>query len=137
MFTLNNIDVLCLDGSCFGRICKQQITNLTIVVNENNSEITKEEYTRNVYALVLAFFENLKCLSVVPSSVNKCPLFSLRSTSENVFSSSTLTKLCIHVYDFNDCLRLLDGRLKQLTTLTVQVRWIPNHIPTFHNHVSF
>ena len=37
------------------------------------------------------------------------------------FSSSTLTKLCINVYNFNDCLALLDGRLKQLTTFIVQV----------------
>ena len=128
--------MLCLDDSRFGRICKQQITNLTLVINENKIEINEEEYTKNVYAPVLVFFENLKCLSIVASSVDKCPLISLELTSEKIFSS-TLTKLCINIFEFTDCLLLLDGRLKQLTTLIVQVHTTPDDILTIRNQVSF
>jgi hypothetical protein len=42
------------------------------------------------------------------------------------FSSLTLTKLCIHVHSFDDCLVLLDGRLKQLTKFIVEVDYIYN-----------
>ena len=98
MFKLKNIDVFCSDGSRFGRICKQQITNLTVVVNEE----MKETYTENVYASILIFFENLKCLSIIPSPVSNYPCFSFFDKPGNVFSSSTLTTLCIHVYQCNE-----------------------------------
>ncbi len=52
------------------------------------------------------------------------------------FSSSTLTKLCINVYSFDDCLALLDGRLKQLTTFVVQANYIQHWIPRSYNMVS-
>ncbi len=52
------------------------------------------------------------------------------------FSSSTLTKLCINLTDFYECLALLDGRLKQLTTFIVQVGFIRNRISTSHKMVS-
>ena len=137
MVRFNNVYVLCLDDSWFGRIFKQQITNLTLVINEDKIEINDEEYTKNIYAPVLVFFENLKCLSIVPSSADKCPLISLRLIPEKVFSSSTLTKLCINVSNFADCLLLLDGRLKQLTTFVVQVDWITNRMLTFEEKVGF
>ena len=137
MVRFNNIYALFLDDSHFSRICKQQITNLTLVINENKIEIDEEDYTKNVYAPVLAVFENLKCLSIMPSSIDNCPLFSLWFTPEKVFSSSTLTKLCINVHDFNDCLLLLDGQLKQLTALIVQVHLITDEISVLHKRVSF
>ncbi len=52
------------------------------------------------------------------------------------FSSSTLTKLCINIDNFDDCLALLDGRLKQLTTFIVQVGCINEWTSTFYNMVS-
>ena len=136
MIKLNNIGVFCLDDSRFGQICKQRITNLTLIINENNIEIDGKEYTKNVYAPVLAFFDNLQSLSMISSCTDNYPRFWSFEPSEKVFSSSTLTKLCINVSRFTDCLLLLDGRLKQLTTLIVQVHEIYNHIPTFHSQVS-
>ncbi len=52
------------------------------------------------------------------------------------FSSSTLTKLCINVFNFDDIDALLDGRLKQLTTFIVQVEFITNRISISYNMVS-
>ncbi len=129
--------VFCLDDSHFGRICKQRITNLTLIINENNIEIDNEEYTKNVYAPVLTFFENLKSLSMISSSNSNYSRFWLFNASGKVFSSSTLTKLCIHLYDFNDCLLLLDGRLKQWITFIVQVDFIIDRISTFQKRVSW
>ncbi|CAF1266615.1 unnamed protein product [Rotaria sp. Silwood1] len=52
------------------------------------------------------------------------------------FSSSILTKLSINVNDFNDVYALLDGRLKQLTTLIIQVGIISDLILTSPNRVD-
>jgi hypothetical protein len=137
MFQLNSIDVFCLDDSRFGQICKQRITNLTLIINEDNTEKDEEECTKNVYAPVLSFFENLKSLSMISSCTLNYPRLCSFEPSEKVFSSSTLTKLCIDVSDFTDCLLLLDGRLKQLTTLIVRVHMITRHLQTFDNQVNF
>ncbi|CAF1240033.1 unnamed protein product [Rotaria sordida] len=54
------------------------------------------------------------------SSINDYPPLSLYISQPLTFSSSTLTKLCIIVNDFDDCLALLDGPFKQLTVFIVQ-----------------
>ncbi|CAF3358699.1 unnamed protein product [Rotaria sp. Silwood2] len=125
-----------IDDSLFGHNFKQQITDLVLVSNESNIEITPKEYTKNIYAIIFIFFENLKHLSIVSSSINYYPPLSLDFLSSMTCSSSTLTKLCINVYNFNDVRALLDGRLKQLTTLIVQVRIISDLILTSHNRVD-
>ncbi|CAF4418656.1 unnamed protein product, partial [Rotaria magnacalcarata] len=85
-----------IDDSFFGHICKQQITDLILIINENNTEITQQEYIANVYAIILRFFKNLKHLSFASSSANDYPSLSLYCLPRITFSSSTLTKLCIH-----------------------------------------
>ena len=128
--------VFYLDGSLVGHIFKRQITHLILISKENNTEITRKEYTRNVYAMILAFFENLKNLTIVLSSVNNYPSLSLYDLPPTTFSSLTLTKLCISVHGFNDVRALLDGRLKQLTIFIVQVESIGSQISTHDNGVS-
>ena len=50
--------------------------------------------------------------------------------------SSILSKLCINVRYLDDVCALLDGRLKQLTTLIVRVTFIGNLIFPYDNDVS-
>ena len=109
---------------------KQQITDIVLVSNERDIEIAPEEYTKNVYAIIFVFFENLKHLSIVSSSTNVYPPWSLYSLPPMTCSSSTLTKLCIDVPYFFHLLPLLDGRLKQLTTLIVRIGHINNIFPS-------
>jgi hypothetical protein len=136
MLTVNDIYLFCLDDSLFGHTCKQQITDLILVINENNLEITQENYTKNVYAIILAFFEKLKRLTIVLSSIGNYPPLSLFNLARMTFSSSILTELCVKVHNLNDIRALLDGRLKQLTTLIVEVEFISDRIPTSYNRVS-
>ncbi|CAF2780685.1 unnamed protein product, partial [Rotaria sp. Silwood2] len=49
------------------------------------------------------------------------PSLSLCDSPSISFSSATLSYLSINVSTFDDCLYLLDGRLKQLSTLIVQI----------------
>jgi hypothetical protein len=128
--------LFCLDDSVFRHISKQ-ITDLHLISNENRIKIFYNNYTMNVYAIILSFFKNLKHLTITPlsakyhaqlpfnylaalSSDYHAPL-SLKDLSSNTFFSSILTKLSINVLAFDDCVALLDGRLKQLITFIVQI----------------
>ncbi|CAF3537285.1 unnamed protein product [Rotaria socialis] len=135
IFNLNKafISRYFMDDSPLQHIGKQQITDLILISNESNNEIEKIEYTKNVYATVFNFFKNLKHLSIVQSSIHDYPPLLLHNLSPMTFSSSTLTKLCININDFDDCLALLDGRLKDLTILTVQISSIHDFASTSHN----
>jgi len=95
-----------------------------------------KDYTVNVYAPILTVFENLKHLSIIGSFMSDYPALSICDLPSTTFFSSILTKLCIYVYSFDDCLYLLDGRLKQLTTFIVQIYFIRNDSLIVHNNVS-
>ncbi|CAM2701658.1 unnamed protein product [Rotaria socialis] len=122
-----------LDDSPLQHIGKQQITDLILISNENNNEIEKIEYAKHVYAIIFNFFKNLKHLSIVHPAVHDYPSLSLNNLSPMTFSSSTLIKLCIDVNDFDDCLALLDGRLKNLAILAAQINYIHRFAFTSHN----
>lgn len=93
-------------------------------------------YTTNVYAHMLAFFENLKHLSIVRSSTNDYPPLSLSDVSSTTFSSAILTQLCVNISNFDDCLSLLDGRLEQLSSLIVKIPYITSFSSIVQNTVS-
>jgi hypothetical protein len=63
------------------------------------------------------------------------PGLSFCDLPSTTFHSSILTDLYIHVETFDDCLYLLDGRLKQLTTLSVNVYSIDNSSTIVYNTV--
>ncbi len=81
-------------------------------------------YTSDVYAHILPLFKNLKHLTIVSSSLNEYPPLSVFALPATTYYSSTLTLFCINVLLFEDCLSLLDGRLKQLSTFIVQIHHI-------------
>jgi hypothetical protein len=105
------------------------------MINEKSYEIRTMDYTTNVYAQILNFFENLNHLNVQSFNV-ECPVLSLRGLPSTTFLSLTLTKLCIAVNYFEDCLCLLDGRLKQLSTFIVVIRYVEDHSSIVSNSVS-
>ncbi|CAF3079648.1 unnamed protein product [Rotaria socialis] len=121
------------DESSFQHISRQQITDLSLICNEDISNISVKTYAKNVYIHLFTFFKNLTHLSIVGLSRDQCQPLSLSDLPSTTFSSSTLTKLCISLNTLQDCLSLLDGRLKQLSTFIVSVHGRENH-PTFgHN----
>ncbi len=82
---------------------------------------------------ILQFFKILKHLSITD-----LPLFlSFRNSSLNTCYSSTLCKLHVCVNRFEDCLALLDGRLKQLTTFFVNIDTHNYRISVNYNKVNF
>jgi hypothetical protein len=124
-----------LDESSLRSILQEQITSLILI---NNDEVAMEcasNYTKKIYAHILAFFKNLKILRIIEPSVVSYPPLSLCHLPSTTFSSPILTHLYINVVTFDDCLYLLDGRLKQLTTLFVTV-YIDTSSCIIHNMVS-
>ena len=121
----------------FSHIFKQQITDLTLIYNDNDGIITSlKDYTLNIYAHILTFFKNLQHLSIQGSSIAAYPGLSLCDLPLTTFSSSILTKLCINVSTFDDCLYLLDGRLNQLNTFIVRIYDIDAPSVIIHNEVN-
>jgi hypothetical protein len=124
-----------LDESSLPSIFRQQITKLILVNNDTNESISSlKDYTKNVYVNILNFFKNLKHLNIIGPYV---PGLSLCNLSSTTFYSSILTYLCITVANFDDCLYLVDGRLKRLTTFNVTVYSIDNSSTIVHNMVNF
>ncbi|CAF2346741.1 unnamed protein product [Rotaria sp. Silwood2] len=116
-------------------IFQEQITNLTLINDDEDGMIRSlKNYTTNVYSHILTFFKNLKELSIMePSAISMYPGLSLCYLPSTTFSSPILTHLYINLKTFDDCLYLLDGRLRKLTTLCVNVYSIDEYSRIVHN----
>ncbi|CAF1133589.1 unnamed protein product [Rotaria sordida] len=96
------------DNSSLEYILKEQITKLDLIHKDDEYEIISSKvYTKTV--------------------------LSIRYLPSNTFSSSTLTYLCINVQTFTDFVCLLDGRLKQLSTLIIQFYEMDTDSSVVHN----
>jgi hypothetical protein len=100
-------------------------------------ERLSKNYTRNVYGHILNFFKNLKHLSLIETFNPSYRRLSIRHFPSNIFFSSTLTYLCINMNTLDDCLYLLDGRLKHLSTFIVEITFVDEYSSIVHNMVSF
>ena len=126
-----------LDASPLRHIFEEQITDL-ILVNHDTYKLTEpsNNYTIDVCEHILNFFKSLKHLNIIGSVTMSNPCMSLVNLPSNTFHSSILTYLSIDVCNLDDCLYLLDGRLKQLTTLNVRIGYIDSSFSIIHNMVS-
>ncbi|CAF1184844.1 unnamed protein product [Adineta ricciae] len=122
------------DESPLRYIFQHQITNL-ILVNHDKDMLIKslKTYILNVYIQILNVFQNLKHLNIIGSSNMSTLCLALRGLPSNTFYLSSLTYLSIDVYSLDDCLYLLDGRLKQLATLIVRIGHMENSSSIIHN----
>ncbi|CAF2804072.1 unnamed protein product [Rotaria sp. Silwood2] len=117
-------------------IFEEKITKLTIENNDPYYRIgSLDNYNRNVYQHILKFFKNLKHLSIIGTLDPSYPhqTLSICDSSSTAFFSLTLTYLCINVYTLDDCLYLLDGRLKQLTTFIIRISIMGKSLSIIHN----
>ena len=101
----------------------------------DGEERSSKEYTKTVYAHILIYFEKLKHFNVSPTTIFGYPSLSICYLPSNTFFSLILTYLSINVRTFTDCLCLLDGRLRQLSTLIVQIYSMKTNLSVVHNLV--
>ncbi len=121
-----------LDQSPFRRIFQEQITDLILVYKSDINILLERQYEYGVHEFILKFFENLKHLSITGSP----SILRLQNSSLTTCSSSTLYKLSVFVNGFEECLALLDGRLKKLMTFIVIINYLSDDSSVVYNMVS-
>ncbi|CAF1342739.1 unnamed protein product [Rotaria magnacalcarata] len=130
-------EIVLRNFTTFRHICQHQITDLML---HNNDEYrlgkSMQIYNRNVYASIMDIFQSLKHLTILASPLNEYPILHLWNVPSTTYFVSTLTKLCINVFLFNDCLTLLNGRLQQLTIFKVNFQGLCKDISIYPNNVS-
>ncbi|CAF4511882.1 unnamed protein product [Rotaria socialis] len=115
--------------SPFHRIFPQQIIDLILVYKESRQMFSMEQYTKELHKNIFNFFKNLQHLSINGS----CLFLSFRNLPLTTCSSLNLKKLCVGVKSFEDCLALLDGRLKELTTFILEISNMNDKVSTVYN----
>lgn len=94
-----------------------------MTVKIRNGTFNNDMYT-NVCECILSVCKKCICLDMDQLGIIKCSKLSLKDISRKMFYSSHLRRLFVHVQTFDDCLCLLDGRLKNLSSLTVRIFFI-------------
>ncbi|CAF2837110.1 unnamed protein product [Rotaria sp. Silwood2] len=115
--------------SPFRHIFQQQITDLILVYKNEFNILLMNKNAKFVYEYTFKLFENLKHLSVIGLP----PIFSINYISLATCFSSNLYKLCLHINTFEDCFALLDGRLKHLSMLIVNINGTEYHPSVVYN----
>ncbi|CAF0811928.1 unnamed protein product [Adineta ricciae] len=118
------------NNTIFRQLLHQQITCLTIDIKDQPTEPSSEALWL-ILTSVVSLCKQLKKLSIGQ--------FDYRTTictfdfSSTNFKSSILTQLIINLESFNDCLYLLDGRFRCLSTLIVNIDIISSTSETIDN----
>ncbi len=125
-----------VDTSPFVDIFKKQITHLTVPINDTESTLPLTHLSINFYARIFSLFRNLIDLDFGPiSSRQRYPELTIYNLPPKNCFSSRITNLRIGVVTLDDCLCLLDGRLKQLHTFIVRIHYLRASIITSDNTV--
>ncbi|CAF4026312.1 unnamed protein product [Rotaria sordida] len=127
-FTDNN-DKYSMDEPMLNRFCKDILPRIHYNVKCLYLETTTMDrilragiYPNLTQLKIFQFHGNLFlhfCTDCIEPSFSNNAVLSFVDLPSNTFISSNLTKLRITVDSFGDCLRLLDGRLNQLSTFIV------------------
>jgi hypothetical protein len=133
---MKSICLLYLDELLFRYNFKKQIRDLTLL-NDYDGKVAIIDQTTNLYIKLIDFFENLNYLNCIGSFITGNPVLSFIDSPLTSFISSNLTKLCITVDNFGDCLYLLDGRLNQLSTFIVIIINVKHNSSIEYNSVSY
>jgi hypothetical protein len=104
-------------------LLSEQIQHVNIDISYDR-KLKSSKVVSKIFRLILSGCKRL-------ISLNFCQLFFDRKTPicisnlpSTSYTSSTLTKLKVNFFTFHDCLYLLDGNLKCLSTLIIHVEQI-------------
>ena len=107
------------DETIFTGTLKNRIRSFSIDMNTNEERRSRRTTSEAVFTHILSTFSNFRRLNLNPNALWHQHL-SFDTLSPSV-RSSTLLELHVCVFDFNDCLRLLDGRFRQLRIFDVKI----------------
>jgi len=110
--------ILHLEESLTAHLLKEQIKSMTVKIR--NEMFNDESYT-DVYERILSNCPKCSYLDMDQSGAIRYYRLSFEDRSRKICYSSYLHTLFIYVKTFDDCLILLDGRLNNLSSLTVRM----------------
>jgi hypothetical protein len=111
--------VFYLDESSLVSINKNQILALVIERNTYGETISTNKVNATILTQIFTTFSNLQYLNICPSSFWNNRLSFLYPPAN--INSSTLLELHVRLYQFSDCLYILDGRFNALHTLHIDI----------------
>ncbi|CAF1480718.1 unnamed protein product [Rotaria sordida] len=114
------------ENSSFIHTFKHQISDLVVTISDPIQAKSMENLLIDIYSKIFALLTNLKCLDLDLDAddiyhFRRSLLWNLRSTT---CFSSNIVHLRIKMHNFDDCLRLLNGRLSQLHTFIITLDFI-------------
>ncbi|CAF1356093.1 unnamed protein product [Rotaria sordida] len=114
------------ENSSFIHTFKHQISDLVVTISDTIRDKSMENLIIDIYSKIFALLTNLKCLDLDLDAddiyhFRRSLLWNLRSTT---CFSSNIVHLRIKMHNFDDCLRLLNGRLSQLHTFIITLDFI-------------
>ena len=102
-----------------------------MTVKIRNELFGNDLYT-DVYERILSICQKCAYLDMYQSGIMEYSKVSFDIGSRQIFHHSCLHRLSIHVRTFDDCLYLLDGRLKNLSSLRIRM-FIIHELPTVND----
>ncbi|UJR23600.1 hypothetical protein I4U23_026589 [Adineta vaga] len=111
-----------IDESPFVQIFKQQITYLTLSINDPEKTQSLIDLSTTVFAPIFSMFKSLIELDFGSPGDRRYPArLKIADLPSTICFSSSIVHLRISVDTFDDCLCLLDGRLTYLHRLVIQI----------------
>ncbi|CAF1415750.1 unnamed protein product [Adineta steineri] len=107
--------------SAIARLFKEQIKQITV---KSEKKVFTNQSATDACARILSICRKCTYLDMNQCITNRSSTISLHDRFSNICYSSCLHTLLINVKNFEDCLCLVDGRLNQLSSLTVKITFI-------------
>ncbi|CAF4044009.1 unnamed protein product [Rotaria sp. Silwood1] len=124
-------------GSSFIHIFKHKILHLTLTIKDGNTARYIRKLSTNVFTTILKMFTNLTHLDFCLTDICSYPPSSFINLVPTTSYPSNIIHLNVSVYNFDDCLYLIDGRLSQLQRFIVEVDDIYTTSMTINNMVKY
>ncbi len=112
---------------------QRNISHLTLIINDDITNVDMMEQLTNIYTRIFILFPNLTHFEFdLEDTCGLSPSPCYHSPSTSCYSSS-IVYLRVQLDDLDDCLYLLDGRLNQLHTFIVEVEYMLS-LTMIHNN---
>jgi hypothetical protein len=103
---------------------QRNISHLTLIINDDITNVNMLEQVTNIYTRIFILFPNLTHFEFdLEDTCGLSPSPRWHSSSTSCYSSSIIY-LSVKLDNIDDCLYLLDGRLSQLHTFIVEISYI-------------
>ncbi|CAF5000352.1 unnamed protein product, partial [Rotaria sp. Silwood1] len=112
------------EKSSFIHTFKHQVSDLVVTISDPIEDKSMGNLLIDIYSKIFALLTNLKYLDLDVDDIYHFRRSLLRDLPSTTCFSSNIVHLRTKMHNFDDCLRLLDGRLSQLHTFIITLNYI-------------